>query len=260
MHPYHLIDTHCHLSDLSESALASVLTNADENHVTTLIAIGAGYGVDENKKTLELTQKYPQIFCALGMHPHDAKLVTDDVLLAIKNMAVNNSKVVAIGEIGLDYHYMHSEKDVQHKVLADFTEMAKAVKKPVSIHDRDCDFDCVNILESHGAKDCGGLVHCFTGSWDLAKRYLDLGFYVSFSGVVTFKKSDDLRETAKKVPLDRMLIETDSPFLAPMPFRGKTNDPAYVKFVAQTLADLRGLSLEDLANTTTQNAKNIFGL
>ncbi len=253
-----LTDTHCHLSELTDSQLEAVLTNAEQNDVSRMIAIGAGYGVEQNCKTLDIAQRYPHIFCALGMHPHDAKDVTPENLAQLGDLIKSSPKVVAVGEIGLDYHYMNSDKITQQRVFEDYIDLALGAKKPVVIHDRDCDFDAVNTLKAKGADQIGGIVHCFSGTWELAQRYLDLGFYVSFSGIITFKKADDLREVVKKVPLERLLIETDSPFLAPVPYRGKTNEPAYVKFVAQEMARLRGVSYEDIGKQTTENAKRLF--
>lgn len=255
-----LTDAHCHLSELSEPELETTLKEARTNGVTTLIAIGAGYGFDDNLKTVNITEKHEGIFCALGMHPHDAKDVTDQNFLALKKLISENKKVVSVGEIGLDYHYMHSPKEVQQQVLRRFTRLALEVKKPVMIHDRDCGDDCVNILAEEDARAAGGMAHCFTGSLELAKKYLDLGFYISFSGIITFKKSEEVREVVKMVPMDRLLIETDAPFLAPEPFRGKKNQPAYVKFVAEKVAEIKNLSFEEVGKITTENAKKLFGI
>lgn len=254
-----LIDAHCHLSELDETQLQGVLTRAQENGVGILMAIGAGYGVDDNGKTFEIMQKYPQVYASLGIHPHDAKLMTEENFTSLKTL-MTHDKVRAVGEIGLDYHYMNSTRDEQISVLRRFVQLAHEVKKPVMIHDRDCGTECADILREEKADVCGGMVHCFSGSMELAKQYLDLGFYVSFSGIITFKKAGELRDVVKMVPLDRILVETDSPFLTPEPHRGKTNEPAFVKHVAERMAEVRGLSFEEICEITTQNAKRFFGI
>lgn len=255
-----LIDSHCHLSELSEKELQAVIEQAKANGVETLIAIGAGYGFEDNLKTLDITNKHANIYCALAMHPHDAKDVTDENFQTLHQIISENEKVRAVGEIGLDYHYMNSPKEIQLAVLKKFTQMALELKKPIVIHDRDCAFECVDILKEEQANSVGGVVHCFTGNQELADKYLDLGFYVSFSGIITFKKATELRDIVKNVPLEKMFVETDSPFLAPVPYRGKKNQPAYVKHVAECVAELKGISFEEVAKVTTKNAKKFFRL
>lgn len=253
-----LIDSHCHLSELSEDELAQILQRAHENNVEILIAIGAGYGFEDNLKTLSLAKAHENIFCALGMHPHDAKDVTEENFEILKTLISENKKVVAVGEVGLDYHYMHSPRDTQREVLEKFAGLATELQKPIMIHDRDAQFECVEILKNIGISQ--GVAHCFTGTKELAKKYLDLGFFISFSGIITFKKADVLKDVVKFVPLDKMLIETDSPFLAPEPFRGKKNEPAHVKFVAQKIAEIKGLAFAEVARQTSENVKRLFGL
>lgn len=255
-----LIDSHCHLSQLSEEDLALQIREAKNTGVDWLVAIGAGYGADDNFKTLNIAKNFDNIVCALAMHPHDAKDVDDALFASLKNLIINEPKVRAVGEIGLDYHYMHSPKDGQVQVLRRFTDLACEVKKPLVIHDRECGDECVDILREHKADTVGGVVHCFTGDIPLAQKYLDLGFLISFTGIITFKKADDLREVVKYVPLDRMMVETDSPFLTPMPFRGKPNQPAYVWHVAQAVAAIKGVAFEDVARMTTATAVQFFGL
>ncbi len=255
-----LIDAHCHLSQLSPDDLTGVIDRAKAAGVATLVAIGAGYGFEDNQKTLAIALAHDNIFCALAMHPHDAKDVTDENFATLKNMILSSPKVRAVGEIGLDYHYMHSPKDVQLDALKRFIALAREVKKPLVIHDRDCGDACVDMLNADGAREVGGMVHCFTGSLDLAKKYLDLGFIVSFTGIITFKKSHALREVVKYVPLNRLTIETDSPFLAPEPFRGKVNEPAYVQYVAHAVAAIKQISFEEVARVTTENAQRLFGI
>lgn len=253
-----LIDAHCHLSELKDDELEATLTRAKAAGVTHLIVIGAGYGIEDNYKTLKIAKAYDQIHCALAVHPHDAKLVNDKNFKTLTDLIAKEEKVRAVGEIGLDYHYMNSEKEEQRQVLRRFTKFAHEVKKPIVIHDRNCGFECHDILKEEGADQVGGVVHCFTGTMELAKKYLDLGFYISFTGIITFKKAQDLRDVVKMVPLDRMMVETDSPFLAPVPYRGKRNEPAYVKHVAECVAEVKGISFEEVALATTKNAKSFF--
>lgn len=255
-----LTDSHCHLSELSNEELEATIARARANDVGLLIAIGAGYGMADNLKTLKICETHDDIYCALAVHPHDAKLVTDENFSELAKVITENKKVRSVGEIGLDYHYMNSDKAVQQDVFRRFIDLAVSINKPVMIHDRDCDDDCIKILKEHGAEKCGGMVHCFSGSQDLANKYLDLGFYVSFTGIITFKKADTLRDVVKTTPLDRMLIETDSPFLAPIPHRGKKNEPAFVKLVAECVASIKGISFEEVAKVTTENAKRFFGI
>jgi len=253
-----LVDTHCHLTDLSPEDLESTLKRAQDNGVEYFVAIGAGYGFDDNLKTLKIAQTHNNVFCALAMHPHDAKDVNDANFAILEKLCQNEDRVRAIGEIGLDYHYMNSDKNVQMTVLERFCSLAKSAKKPVVIHDRECGNDCVDFLAQQKMQDTGGLVHCFSGDWDLAQKYLDLGFYVSFTGIITFKNADPLREVVKKVPLEKILIETDAPFLTPVPHRGKRNEPAFVKHVAECVAQVKGLSFETIAKTTSENAARLF--
>lgn len=256
-----LIDSHCHLSfkDYAGDELHQVLERAADNDVAMMVTIGAGEGFQGNQAALALADQYPQIFCAVGMHPHDAALVTSDILQQIKNMAAH-PKVVAIGEIGLDFHYEHSPRDVQKKVLEQFLELARGLGKKIAIHDRGAGDLTYQMLQASGVKENEVMIHCFTGTQELAKKYLDLGCLLSFTGIITFKKSVDLQDVVKQTPLERMLIETDSPYLAPEPYRGKTNEPAFVKYVAQKIAELKNVSFEDVARITTLNAKRFFNL
>lgn len=255
-----LIDAHCHLSELSPGDLEAVLERAKAAGVARFLAIGAGYGLEDNAKTLAIANAHAEVYCALAVHPHDARLVDDANFEALAGLIRDNDKVRAVGEIGLDYHYMNSEKEPQRDVFRRFIRLAREVGKPVVIHDRECGEECPQILEEEGAGEVGGMVHCFSGTTDLAKRYLDLGFFVSFTGIITFKKADDLRAVVKMVPLNRLLIETDSPFLAPTPHRGKKNEPAFVKHVAECVAQTKGVSFEEVARVTWENAERFLGL
>jgi len=179
------------------------------------------------------------------------------VLMGIDHFA-ENDKVVAIGETGLDYFYMNSEKEVQIDSFTEHIRLGKKHNLPIIIHVRNADQDMIEILTKESAADTPGVIHCFTGDYDTAKKYLDLGYYISFSGIVTYKRSEELREAAKKIPKDKILIETDSPYLAPVPHRGKPNEPSYVKHVAETISDVRGISFDEIAEITKANAEKLF--
>lgn len=256
-----LIDSHCHLSfkDYPEHELDFILSRAVDNDVTYLINIGAGEGYESNEKAVALAKQYPQIYATVGIHPHDAQIVDDSVVQKIRQLAATN-KVVAMGEIGLDFYYEHSPKNVQEKVFRTFIKLAEEVNKPIMIHDRGAGHRTYEILKETLTKNHEVMIHCFTGDAGLAKKYLDLGCILSFTGIITFKKSHELREIVKWVPIERMLIETDAPYLAPEPHRGKKNEPAHVKLVAQKIAEIKALNFEDVARITTLNAKRFFNL
>jgi len=229
-----LIDSHCHLSfkNNEKNDLEGVLERAAENDVTLMINIGAGEEYEGNVKAVQLAKKYPQIFATVGIHPHDAKIVDDDLFKKVKELS-KSKKVVAIGEIGLDFHYNHSPQAVQKKVFEQFIHLAKDQNKPIVIHDRDAGETTLQMLKASGANLSRVMIHCFTGTKDLAKEYLAAGCILSFTGIITFKKSTELQEVVKLVPIEKMLVETDSPFLTPEPNRSKKNEPSYVKLVAQ---------------------------
>jgi TatD DNase family protein len=191
------------------------------------------------------------------VHPHSADQTNEEVLKGLDQFA-EREKVVAIGETGLDYFYMNSEKDVQINSFVEHIRLGRKHNLPIIIHVREADEDMVQILKKERAADMPGVIHCFTGNYDTAVKYLDLGYYISFSGIVTFKRSEELREAAKKIPSDKILIETDSPYLAPVPHRGKPNEPSFVKYVADTLAEVRGITFDELAEITKTNAETLF--
>ncbi|HBF12408.1 MAG TPA: radical SAM protein [Deltaproteobacteria bacterium] len=255
------IDSHCHLSfkDYSPEEREAILARAFEAGVGAFVNIGAGEGVESNDQAVEFAKSYPQVFATVGMHPHDAKLVTPEVLKHIEALA-KNPKVVALGEVGLDFHYSHSPHDVQEKVLVQFLELAKKLDKPVVIHDRDAGDKTYELIRQASFSQRKVMIHCFTGDRALAKKYLDLGCLLSFTGIITFKNAEELREVVKLTPVESMLIETDSPYLAPIPFRGKKNEPAHVVTVAKAIAEQKGLSLSDVERITTLNATRFFNL
>lgn len=198
---------------------------------------------------------YPSVFASVGVHPLDVEnMMTAEELIS----AADHEKVVAIGETGLDYYYSKESQAIQQESLVMHLEVAKTLSLPTIIHTRDARQDTLDLLAQHACREAAGVLHCFTESWDMAKAALDLGFYISFSGIVTFKNAKALQEVAKKVPMDRMLVETDSPYLAPVPYRGKANFPAYTLQVAQFIAQLRGVELDAIARQTTDNFFSLF--
>jgi TatD DNase family protein len=243
-----------------------VISRAQEAGVENIVAIGSGTGPGSLDCGIRLAEKYEFIYATIGIHPHEAKLATDADFEELSLLATR-PKVIALGEIGLDYFYDHSPRDIQKQVLHRQLELALAAKLPVVIHCRPSDGsdnawqDCLSLLEKHwGASGLGGILHCFTGAWPHAKRALDFGFMISFAGNITFPKAHQIREAAMQVPLNRVLIETDSPFLAPVPHRGKRNEPAFVKEVARQLGELRGISTEEAGFQTASNFYNFFKL
>jgi TatD DNase family protein len=253
-----LIDTHAHL-DFPHlfDQLDDVLKRAAEAGVTRIVTIGASRGFESNLNALAIAQKRPDMLrmtCAI--HPHDASLATPEVMRRIREELAPLPEVVAIGETGLDYHYDRSPRDVQQDVFRQFLQMSKDFSKPVMIHTRDAEEDTIKLLDEAGVR--GGILHCFSGTRPFAEQLIERDFYMSFSGIVTFKTGRELLEIARDVPIDRLLIETDSPYLAPIPHRGKKNEPAFVRHTAQAIAEIRGLSLDQLAQHTWDNAARIF--
>ncbi|AHE66690.1 TatD family hydrolase [Legionella oakridgensis] len=258
--PAPLIDSHCHLHsiDLSdfEHGMDEVLRQATDNGVQNLLCVC----VETNDLPLlyKLADQYPHIKISAGIHPN-SDVDNEPEVQQLLTMA-NHPSCIAIGETGLDY-YRTTEKETKQKQQARFREhirAAKISKKPLIIHTRDASDDTLSLLAEEHADEVGGVMHCFTETWEVARRALDLGFYISFSGIVTFKNATQLQDVARKVPSNRMLIETDSPYLAPVPFRGKQNHPALVKYVAQALSELRGTDYETIARQTTENFYHCF--
>lgn len=206
---------------------------------------------------MEMIEEYDFIYAAIGWHPVDAIDMTEEDLAWIKELSAHE-KVVAIGEMGLDYHWDKSPKDIQKEVFRNQIALAKEVNLPIIIHNRDATEDVVTILKEEGAEAVGGIMHCFTGSAEVARECMKMNFYLSFGGPVTFKNAKKPKEVVKEIPNDRLLIETDCPFLTPHPFRGKRNEPSYVKYVAEQIAELKEMTFEEIASITTENAKRLF--
>lgn len=251
-----LFDTHVHLNDDQfDDDLEEVIERARLNGVERVVVVG----FDEKtiKRAMELIDTYDFMYAAIGWHPVDAIDLTDSYLDWIEELTAH-PKVVAIGEIGLDYHWDKSPKDIQQAVFRRQIQLAKKLDLPIIIHNREATEDVVAILEEEGAAEVGGIMHCFSGSPETAKRCLEMNFYISLGGPVTFKNAVKPKEVAKEVPLDRLLIETDCPYLAPHPYRGKRNEPSYVKLVAEQIADLKEISFDEVARATTENANRLF--
>ena len=261
------VDSHAHLEmEQFNTDREQMLARARDTGVETIVAIGSGTGPGSLDCGIALAEEYEFIYATIGIHPHEAKLATDADFIELEQLA-KRSKVIAWGEIGLDYFYDHSPRDIQKQVFLRQLEMAQAAKLPIVIHCRpsagseNAWQDCLELIRENWAKTgLGGILHCFTGTWEYAKSALDLGFMISFAGNITFPKAQQIRDVAKDVPLDRLLIETDSPFLAPIPNRGKRNEPAFVKEVARQVGELRGLSFEEVGFQTAENFYHFFSL
>jgi TatD DNase family protein len=252
-------DSHCHIDmPQFDADRDAVVARAKDAGVETMLIVG---GVDEeggHQRALRVAQSlsFP---CSAGVHPHEARLFDDDIEGELRGLA-RDGLIVAIGEIGLDFHYDHSPRDVQREVFRRQLRLARDVGLPVIIHAREADEDTVAILEHEEAEEIGGVIHCFTGSRELAERALVLGFCISFSGIVAFPRAETIREVARTVPLERLLVETDAPFLAPPPHRGKRNEPAFVVEVARAVAALRGEAVEDVGRAAAANFARAFNL
>jgi TatD DNase family protein len=256
-----LIDSHAHI-DFPHFAddRDAMLQRAREAGVQALLAVGTGPGPEKLDAALPYAEQHDWIYTSIGIHPHEAKQATPQHFDQLARLA-QHPKVIAWGEIGLDYFYDHSPRDVQANVFRTQMELAQAAKLPIIIHCRDAWDDCLALIEQHWKPTgLGGILHCFTSTLDHAKRGLDMGFLISFAGNSTYPKAQAIRDVARELPLDHILVETDAPFLAPQPFRGKRNEPAYVAEVAKTLASVRDLPAEEIAATTASNFRRFFGI
>ena len=255
-----LIDSHAHIQGKEYAGeAADVIARARAAGVEKIIAVGGAGDMSSNTEAVALADSFPNIYATVGMHPHDAKDVGADELRALRELT-SHPKVIAVGETGLDYYYNHSPHEVQRRVFAQFIGMARETGLPIVVHERDAAQEAAELLRSEGSRELHGVIHCFTGNYEAACDYLDLGFYLSFTGIITFKNAEPLRDVVCKVPLERMLVETDSPFLTPMPHRGKRNEPAFVRLVAETVAKVKGISLEEVAERTSQNVQDLFAI
>ena len=255
-----LIDTHTHLDDARyESDREATIARAREAGVDRMITIVCDLAT--SRSAVALANQYPFVYASVGVHPHEVKHITDGWYDELRQLA-REHKVVAYGEIGLDYHYNHSDPELQRRRFREQLQLARELSLPVIIHTREAQDDTIRILKEEQASEIGGVFHCFSGDAWLAKDALELGFYLSFSGILTFQNATMLREIARTIPADRLLIETDCPYLTPIPHRGKRNEPAYVKHVADTLAAITSngatLTAEDIGRLTSDNARRLF--
>ncbi|MBI3932835.1 MAG: TatD family hydrolase [Acidobacteria bacterium] len=254
-----LVDSHCHIDmPQFDADRDAVLARAREAGVVDMLLVG---GVDEEKGHLRALRvaEALELPVSAGVHPHEARLATATTWDELRGLA-REGRIVAIGEAGLDFHYDHSPRPVQREVFRLQVRLARELGLPLIVHTREADDETAGILEEEGAREAGGVVHCFTGGPELARRALDLGFYVSFSGIVAFPRAEGIQHVARTVPEDRLLVETDAPFLAPLPHRGKRNEPAFVVEVARKVAALRGQGLEEIGRATLANFRRLFGL
>ena len=259
------IDSHAHLEGQKfDDDRPQVLERAQQAGLERILAIGSGTGPGTLDCAIKIAEQHDWIFATMGIHPHEAQLATEADFSEMEQLA-KHPKIIAWGEIGLDYFYDHSPRDVQKNVFRRQMELARTARLPIVIHCRPTNNsenawdDTLQMLSEHWAPaGLPGILHCFTGEWKHAKAALDMGFYISFAGNVSFPKAENIRESSRQVPLDRMLIETDSPFLAPVPHRGKRNEPAFVVNTAETVGQLRGMSKEEIGQTTTQNFYRLF--
>lgn len=253
-----LVDSHCHLDDEQfDRDRDSVVARALEAGLECMLAIGSGSGPPDLEAAIRLAEVWPQICATVGVHPHDAAKATEETWPRLRELLAH-PKVLAVGEIGLDYHYDFSPRAVQREVFTRQLEIARQAGKPVVIHTRESWEDTLRILRDHwGSSGCRGIMHCFSGGAQEAEQVLAMGFHLSFAGVITFPKALRVQEAARRAPLDRLLVETDAPYLAPAPYRGKRNEPAWVLHTLRKLAELRGESFEQVAQATRENFRRL---
>lgn len=253
-----MIDSHCHVypSQFGDDT-DPALDRARDAGVDQLVLIGAGGALETCDEAIAIAERRADVWATAGFHPHYAENVNDDMVEALRER-VSHPRVVAVGEMGLDYHYDYSPREKQRSVFRAQVQVARDVKKPIVVHNRTSDEDCIRIFDEESLRDVGGVVHCFTSGWALAKKALDHGFYLGFTGIVSFKNAREIREVLERVPHDRVLLETDSPYLAPVPYRGKRNQPMYLPAVARAVADTLGLSIDEVEALTDANTRRLF--
>ncbi|MBE0585700.1 MAG: YchF/TatD family DNA exonuclease, partial [Desulfofustis sp.] len=253
-----LVDSHAHLdSGQFENDRVETIQRASENGISHILTIGCD--LDSSAKNIAIAEQFENIYAAVGVHPHDATQLDNQALDKLRSMLIH-PKVVALGEIGLDYYLDRSPRDIQRKAFRQQIQLARDIGKPIIVHDRDAHDEVLQILEAENATEIGGVLHCFSGDLTMAGRCLELGFYLSFPGTITYPKNEVLRDIVKAVPIDRMLVETDCPYLSPQKFRGQRNEPAHVRHTAEKLAEIKGLTIEDVARVTSRNCQDLFGI
>ena len=254
-----LVDSHAHLdSKPYTNDMDDVIRHARENGVENILTVGCD--LESSRASVDLAIRYPNVYASVGIHPHDASIVNDDVIDELRRMVESVDKVVAIGETGLDFYRDRSPRDQQENSFRKHIQLARKLRKPLIIHDRDAHNDVVRIMQEEHAREAGGVLHCFSGDLDMARKCVEMGFYISFAGPLTYPKNDALRSIAEALPIDVMLVETDCPYLSPQNWRGKRCEPAYVRATAERLAEVKGLTLEDVARITSLNAWRLFGI
>ena len=255
---FKLIDSHTHLDmPRLRKDIKKVIERAHNSGVTAMVTVGIS--LESSRSALEIAEKYSGIYCTVGLHPHGAHELSEEEIVLYKGIA-ESEKVVAWGEIGLDYYRDRAPRELQRLCFRQQINLARETNLPVVIHDRDAHEDTLRILKEESAHEVGGVFHCFSGDWDFAKRCLDMGFYISIPGTVTYSNAAKQRDVVRNCPLERLLVETDAPFLTPVPYRGKRNEPAYVVFTARKMAELKDLSLEEISERLTENTVRLFNL
>ncbi|NOQ51797.1 MAG: YchF/TatD family DNA exonuclease [Desulfuromonadaceae bacterium] len=253
-----LVDSHAHLdSGQYDKDRQATIQRAIDNGISHILTIGCD--LNSSQASVTLAHEYDNIYAAVGVHPHDATEISATTLNQLRKL-LNQPKVVALGEIGLDFFRDRSPREIQRAAFRQQIRLAKEVGKPIIVHDRDAHEEVLQILEEENASQVGGVLHCFSGDLTMAGKCLELGFYLSFPGTITYPKNDAAREIAREIPIDRLLVETDCPYLAPQQFRGKRNEPAYVRYTAEKVAELKGLSIADVARITSRNCFDLFGI
>lgn len=260
-----MIDTHCHLSmvldeegKIDYNQINEILKQMETNGVTYAITIGSN--MEDSKLSVEIANKYDNIYCAVGVHPEEVETFDADKLEDLIKINLNSGKLVAIGEIGLDYYWRKDNKETQIEIFKRQIELAKKYNLPIVVHCRDAYGDVLDILKQYAPFDKGGVIHCYSGSIEWAKEVIKLGFLISFTGVVTYPNANNIQDVAKWVDLDKFMVETDSPFLTPVPFRGKQNNPSYVKYTLEYIAKLKNKEIQEIDKNTTNNAIKLFNL
>jgi len=253
-----LIDSHAHLEmDHFRDDIEMVISRARERGIEKIISIGID--VESSIRSLELSKRFEGVYTTIGFHPHEADRFEESILDRLKELS-GDPKIVAVGEIGLDFYKRYSEISNQVRVLNQMLDLSKELRLPVILHIRDAFEEAISVLKSKGRDRIVGVVHCFSGNYNMAKRFLDMGLYISIAGTITYKGSENLHEVVKEMPLDRLLVETDSPFLSPQPMRGKRNEPSFVIYTAEKIAELREMDLEELSHRIYQNTISLFNI
>lgn len=253
-----LVDTHAHIDMPDFKDLNLIISRAKDFSVKKIIIPS----VDRTsfEKVIEIANKYEEVYCALGIHPTEAQNATEEDFSKIAGLCKNRKKIVGIGECGLDYYWDKTFINEQKAVFLKQIEIAKVLKKPLIVHDREAHKDCFDLITENIKEEIPVIMHCFSGSLEFAQMCVKKGFFIALGGVITFKNAKKVHEIAKVIPLEKLLLETDSPYLTPEPYRGKRNEPAYVKFIAEKIAEIRGISFDEIAEITTNNARKVFGI